>query len=130
MPRAAPLPCRYPGCRVLVVKGYCDQHKRATWKRIDQHRGSSKERGYDAAWRSLRAWYLSLHPLCECDACQAGVKRVTAATVVDHRISIAERPDLRLDPSNLRAMNKVCHDRHTARTQGFAQSGRVGARSA
>lgn len=43
------------------------------------------------------------------------------ATVVDHIMSISERPDLRLEWSNLRAMSKRCHDRRTAREQGFAR---------
>lgn len=43
------------------------------------------------------------------------------ATDVDHRITIAERPDLRLSWSNLRSYCHECHSRHTAVTQGFAR---------
>jgi 5-methylcytosine-specific restriction protein A len=61
-----------------------------------------------------------VHPLCQCDDCQEGGIRVTAANVVDHIKPIRERPDLRLVWGNLRAMAKRCLDRHTARTAGFA----------
>ena len=92
-------------------------------RRVDQLRGSSHTRGYDADWRKLRVQKLQTDPLCECDDCQAGKLRITMATVVDHRISIVERPDLRLEWSNLRSMSKPCHDRRTARDQGFARKG-------
>jgi 5-methylcytosine-specific restriction enzyme A len=93
---------------------------------IDARRGSSADRGYDAAWRRCRALYLAAHPLCECEDCGAGVKRVTPAEVVDHIRTVAEAPELRLSWSNLRAMAKACHDRRTARDQGFARGRRGG----
>lgn len=110
MPYAAPLHRH---------QGYSTPEQRK--REVDQRRGKTAERGYDAQWRALRALYLRQHPLCECDECRDGAVKVTAATVVDHRITITERPDLRLEWSNLRSMAKACHDRHTARTQGFAQ---------
>lgn len=84
----------------------------------DQHDKPSSQRGYDARWRVVRAAYLAEHPLCECDQCQAGAIRLTKAEVVNHIREIADRPDLRLDWSNLQAMSKRCHDRHTMRTRG------------
>lgn len=88
-------------------------------RRYDSRRGSSSARGYDKDWRACRLAYLAAHPLCECDDCKAGELRITPAGVVDHILSIEERPDLRLVWSNLRAMAKACHDRRTARDQGF-----------
>lgn len=93
---------------------------------IDARRGSAAGRGYDAAWRRCRAAYLAAHPLCECDDCGGGSIRVTPAEVVDHIRPVAEAPELRLDWSNLRAMSKRCHDRRTAREQGFARGRRRG----
>jgi 5-methylcytosine-specific restriction protein A len=93
---------------------------------LDARRGSSAERGYDAAWRRCRAAFLKAHPLCQCDDCAAGALRVTPATVVDHLVAVAEAPERRLDWSNLRAMAKRCHDRRTAREQGFARGRRRG----
>lgn len=104
-------------------------HRPAGWRSPEQRRkdhdlerGSAAKRGYDGAWQRLRKRKLEVDPLCECDDCQAGAKRVTAANVVDHIIPIAERPDLRLVWSNLRSMQKTCHDRHTARHQGYGRS--------
>ena len=78
-------------------------------------------RGYDGEWRMLRAHILKLdnggHSTVYCSCGQL-------ATVVDHIIPIAERPDLRLDPANLRPMCKRCHDRRTIYDQGM-QSGKV-----
>lgn len=82
----------------------------------DRRRGSPASRGYDAEWRRTRAAFLQRYPLCLfCE--EAG--RVTAAQVVDHIISIVDRPDLRLVWSNLRSLCKPCHDRRTAREQAF-----------
>ncbi len=126
MPKAAPKPCSHPGCRALVHERYCDAHQKAFRKRQDERRGSSAERGYDTTWRRLRLSFLAQHPLCECEDCDAGRKRLTPANVVDHIVSIEERPELRLEWSNLRAMAKACHDRRTARDQAFGKSAPVG----
>lgn len=90
-------------------------------------RGKTSARGYDAAWRKLRAVKLAANPLCECDDCKATGATV-AAQVVDHIIPIRQRPDLRLTWSNLRSMSKAHHDAHTAREQGFARSNKPRAR--
>lgn len=90
------------------------QRKRA----VDRRRGSPAERGYDAAWRRIRAAVLAAEPQCRL-CLEAG--RITAATVVDHIETIADRPDLRLAPGNLRPLCKPCHDARTAREQGFAR---------
>ena len=91
---------------------------------LDARRGSSADRGYDAAWRRCRAAFLAAHPLCQCDDCKGGTIRTTPATVVDHIVAVADAPELRLDWSNLRAMAKRCHDRRTALDQGFARGRR------
>lgn len=90
----------------------------------DRRRGSSTRRGYDYQWQKLRAQKLAADPLCECDECRAGVLRTIAASVVDHIEAIEDRPDLRLEWSNLRSMAKVCHDKHTGRTRGFGRARR------
>lgn len=84
-------------------------------ERMDKLRGTSTDRGYDAEWRRLRALFLKRNPFC---ICGCGGK----STEVDHILSVAERPDLRLVWSNLRAMTKACHSRRTALEQGFARS--------
>lgn len=82
----------------------------------DRRRGSASSRGYDADWRRLRGAFLLKHPLCLfCE--EAG--RVVEANVVDHVEGFTDRPELRLDWSNLRPLCKECHDRRTARDQAF-----------
>src|SRR5687767_15891070 len=86
----------------------------------DQRRGSSAARGYDSDWRKLSIEFRAQHPFCQCDEHKGADERVLSE-VVDHIKPIATDPDLRLEWSNLRALAKRCHDRHTARTQGFAR---------
>ena len=121
MPTAAPHPCSHPGCNALVHTRYCDAHQKAFRRRQDERRGNAAVRGYDATWRKLRLVQLQRHPLCQCEDCDEGRKRLTPANVVDHIVSIEERPDLRLDLSNLRSMSKACHDRRTAKDQAFGR---------
>lgn len=121
MPAHSLKPCAHPGCGVLVTTRRCEQHTRQQRQQQDSIRGTSAERGYDYAWRQLRSRFLQANPLCQCDECTSA-KRCLPATVVDHRIPIEERPDLRLEWSNLRAMAKACHDAHTARTRGFGRA--------
>jgi 5-methylcytosine-specific restriction endonuclease McrA len=70
---------------------------------------------YDTHWNKLRASFLAEHPLCECEDCLAGGKRLTPANCVDHVLPIEYRPDLRLSWDNLRSMDSTCHNRHTMR---------------
>jgi 5-methylcytosine-specific restriction endonuclease McrA len=82
-------------------------------RQLDAQRGSAASRGYDQAWRKLRARFLQVHPLCCVEAC--GEK----ATIVDHISSIRDRPDLRLEWSNLRPMCNRCHSARTSREQSW-----------
>lgn len=73
-------------------------------------RPSAARRGYDAAWRRLRAIVLSDEPLCR--SCSlAGL--VTEATQVDHIKPISEGGG-RLDRSNLQPLCDLCHGAKTA----------------
>ena len=106
--------CRAPLCPELVSSGYCVNHLRAKRAREDAYRGSAVSRGYDERWRRARASFLASHPLCgEC----SNEGRVTAATVVDHIVSIRLAPHRRLDPTNLRSLCKRHHDARTMRDQ-------------
>lgn len=65
-----------------------------------------------AAWRRLRAAWISAHPLCE-DCLAAG--RAVPAEEVHHVCPVeraATRPQMRalcLDPGNLRSLCRACH---------------------
>jgi 5-methylcytosine-specific restriction protein A len=86
---------------------------RSTAQAAPRARGTTDERGYDGDWERLRAQFLMAHPLCQCEQCDDGRKRVTAANVVNHIIDIRDDPGKRLEWSNLQSMAKRCHDRHT-----------------
>ena len=122
--QSAPKPCRWTACprTVNTGAGLCTEHLALKRKREDEQRGSSSARGYDRAWRELRKTFLRMHPVCECEDCEAGKKRLLAAEVVDHIESIKDRPELRLVWSNLRAMSKRCHDARTARDQAWGRA--------
>lgn len=81
---------------------------------IQPRRRTTKERGYDADWKRLRKRFAREHPLCE--HCRSE-GRTAPGEHVDHRIPIAQRPDLRLDESNLQHLCAVHHGRKTVREQ-------------
>jgi 5-methylcytosine-specific restriction endonuclease McrA len=85
----------------------------------DARRPSWGGRGYDKDWFAFRAQFLRANPICCCGCGKP-------AEVVDHVISIRQRPDLRLVASNCRPMTKRCHDRRTARDQAFGRNDRAG----
>ncbi len=100
---------------VKTGAGFCDVHRKAEQKRIDQRRGSSTDRGYDSKWRKAREHFLKEHPLCvQCEV--AG--RVVASSVVDH--IIPHKGDMKLfwNRNNWQALCKPCHDSKTAREDG------------
>lgn len=83
---------------------------------MERGRESAAKRGYDHHWNTVvRPAALAREPLCRF-CLEKG--RVRAACVVDH-IDGNSRNN---DPSNLRSLCKTCHDRRTARDQGFART--------
>lgn len=60
-----------------------------------------------ARWRALRAAQLMRNPLCA--MCNAS-RRITAATVVDHKRKHKGDPALFWDPANLQSLCKLHHD--------------------
>lgn len=98
--------------------------------RLDLHRPGARGRGYDADWQALRdEIVVERGCICEAPGCGRLVslrKRDASAAVpcahVDHIVSVRERPDLRLDRSNLRLLCEPCHNARTARDQGFGKA--------
>ena len=117
MPKAAPKPCGYPGCGVLVRDGTsrCSKHPSVN-KFNDAARGSRHERGYGKEWDRARESVLkSAGGLCR--ACETQ-GRITLASDVDHVIPKAEGgTDAE---SNLQAL---CHDCHSAKSKAEAARG-------
>ena len=75
----------------------------------DRDRGTTTERGYDAAWERCRALHLKSEPFCR--KCRP---RLVLGSDVDHIITIRNRPDLRLDGDNLQTL---CHSHHSQKTR-------------
>lgn len=115
MPRSAPQPCAYPGCGVLTENARCPKHEHAERCEYDRRRGSSTERGYGYRWQKASKAFLRLHPLCQCEDCREGLKRVMPSQVVDHIVPHRGDQTLFWDQDNWQAMSKPCHDRKTAR---------------
>lgn len=107
-------PCSYPNCAELVEAGekYCKLHKPLNKRTYDDNRPSASARGYDKKWEKVRKMFLKEHPLCE-DCLRYGV--YTPAQEVHHIEKVKDRPDRRLDPTNLMALCKACHNRRTAK---------------
>jgi 5-methylcytosine-specific restriction enzyme A len=135
-------PCQHPGCPHLVAGNpRCQEHLAESRRAVDQARGTSAERGYDAHHRRLRI-------LCfqrdgwRCVDCGWEPGIVTAFREVglgapppdqiveelrrafargerhlhaDHQIPIAQQPALRLDLDNLRTRCDGCHRAKTNR---------------
>lgn len=102
MPALPKRPCAYPGgCTELVESGCCAKHQRAA----DRARGTTAERGYAKGWPRVRSAKLAADPFCQIRThCQGAM-----ATEVDHIVPISERPDLRLEWSNLQSSCKACN---------------------
>ena len=87
------------------------EHSRA----YEEARGTTTERGYDGAWRKVRAFKLRMNPVCEIRT----VCRGEMATEVDHRIPLAELRRTgqwarRLELGNLQSTCSACHAKKTA----------------
>ncbi len=107
--------CTHPGCSALTDGGRCADHAVERQQQYDHRRGSSSARGYDTAWRSVRAERLRLDNYL-CRHCLRDGRPETA-TDVDHIVPIA-RGGARLDLGNLQSLCGPCHSRKTVTEDG------------
>jgi hypothetical protein len=99
---------------VLVLPGTrCPEHtelaKRSEQRR-ELERGGSAARGYDAAWRRFRKWFLAQLAHMVCEDCG---KRPSVH--VHHKKKVQDFPELRLRESNCRGLCAGCHAIRTLR---------------
>ena len=91
-----------------------------------RRRPGARRRGYDAEWEQLQkrvvAWWRAEG--LPCGLCGRPI-RATARVDVDHIQTVAEAPERRLDPSNLRVAHHHCHSRRTAQDRAAAERGFV-----
>lgn len=75
-------------------------------QRTGRHRGSPRDRGYDAHWDRLSLMFRRAHPFCLwCEL--AG--RDTLTALVDHVLPVQDFPGLRYSWKNLEALCVPCH---------------------
>lgn len=99
-------PARICACRFRIKAGDlcpCEKQRKAE---ADATRPSAAARGYDAAWRKLRAEHLKRQPNC--------VVCGEPGDTVDHIKRVRDFPELRLDPRNLQTM---CASHHSSTAQ-------------
>lgn len=127
-------PCARPGCPRLVrpPERYCPEHK--AWA---EQRRADVQREYDDRQRDPRvvefyhspAWEALRQQVLARDAylCQQCLRehRITPADTVHHIVSIKQDWSRRLDPSNLEAICRACHNRLHGRGEGVSQATQV-----
>lgn len=89
---------------------------------MGERRGTPQERGYDATWKKLSFTFRQAHPFCAM-CLEQGIS--TRAALVDHIATIEDRPDLRLEWSNLQSLCRPCHK---FKTWAIDMAGRAQAR--
>jgi 5-methylcytosine-specific restriction protein A len=115
MPRKALQVCPTPGCPTLTPGGRCETCQTKAQRR----RPTAAAKGYDTRWDRTRAEYLRANPYCECDEECAALPMLLRprATEVNHRDGLGPLGPRGHDWTNLQAMTKAHHSRHTAREQ-------------
>jgi len=111
MPRALLKRCAFRGCPNTTRQRFCEEHAPIARRYYDQRRGSTTERGYDAAWERVAEHRRNL----DYGLCQRCLTKdlVTASQIVDHIVPIYVRPDWRLEIMNTQVL---CFDCHTVKT--------------
>lgn len=99
-------PPRLCSCGSVVPRGDRCQCQRVQDRernaRHDRHRPNASARGYSRDWESAARTFLRQpgNERCECGA---------PATLVRHRISIRQHPELRMSPANWRPGCRRCN---------------------
>jgi 5-methylcytosine-specific restriction enzyme A len=142
LPATIQHPCAHPGCPRLLSNGArCPEHRAQVRRAHDDARGTSAQRGYDAAHRRLRVlcferdgwrcvdcgWEPEIVTWCRefelgVPPTEEVLKELRRAFAdgerhlhADHQEPIDQRPDLRLEIDNLRTRCNRCHQAKTMR---------------
>lgn len=98
------MPWRPPSHRALTApRATRDQHYNA-----ERHLVHGPDPRSTQRWRRVRARVLARQPLCV-DPFGLHPGQTIAATQVDHRLGVWERPDLVYDEENLQSICSSCH---------------------
>jgi hypothetical protein len=98
--------------------------RREAIARARETRESRHDRGYDSVWTRRSERHRKQFPVCaECE--RKGI--ITPCDVVDHKIPVRCRPELRLDPKNWWSLCTRCHQGIKRRMEAYAEkAGLVG----
>ncbi|ALG75158.1 hypothetical protein AL072_29920 [Azospirillum thiophilum] len=110
MPWKPKKPCARPGCGRLTDGRFCDAHAAEDRQRHDRARQDAQPwRGWYKvkSWLDIRAWRLSVEPLCRMCS-EHGL--TVAATVVDHVKPHRGDRALFFNRENTQSLCKPCHD--------------------
>lgn len=112
MPHKPKKPCRFPGCPRLTDSRYCEIHEKQINQSYEKYERpySSSER-YGKRWEKIRNAYIAAHPLCE-DCIEFGLTPYSPSQEVHHIKPLSKGGTNAF--SNLRALCKSCHSKHTA----------------
>lgn len=88
-------------------------------KLAPKERDNANKRGYNYKWQQARDSFLRQegNQMCVCQACTDDLVGLVA-NVVDHKIPHKGNQRLFWDKSNWQPMNKVCHNKKTAKEDG------------
>jgi 5-methylcytosine-specific restriction protein A len=111
MPNRLKKRCGHRGCPNTTTERFCPEHLPLARKMIDERRGSTKERGYDADWRRVAAARRELDEWL-CQHCLP--ERLVPSNIVDHILPIHVRPDWRLEIDNTQVLCRDCHTKKTS----------------
>ena len=100
--------CACGGIRRDGVCDRCGPVKKRT------HARKTTDRGYGGDWQRLTARLKKQAEFALCRDCLAQDK-TTAAQEFHHVQKVKDRPDLRLEESNLMPLCKACHDARSAK---------------
>ena len=106
MPKKAPKPCKWPGCKKLTYDRFCEFHAKQQSVQYEATRETAVQRGYDTRHRKLRKIVLAEQPICQ-------ICKREPATEMDH---IDGNPR-NVAMENLQGLCKSCHSTKTAKEQ-------------
>lgn len=106
--------CPTPDCPNLTTGGPCPDCRLEARRARGDRRPSASQRGYGREWFRTRARYLRDHRVCE-DCGAPGGKE--SPLEVHHLDGRGPNGPAGHDETNLRALCKPCHSRHTAADQ-------------
>lgn len=110
MPMKAKSPCLEQGCPKLVERGRCPAHAKTNNTRVYTGRNTDEVSKWyrTARWARFRQWFLRAYPQCE--RIVEAVRCEQPATLVHHRVSPKDNPELFCSEENCVALCAPHHN--------------------